>query len=71
MMVVTQLSLKRMESLQNGLKPHSGATPFVSIDFNGELYQWRHRSVESALTLTLGVKRPLMSQTDVLGSFVW
>ena len=31
MMLVILLSLKRMESLQNGLQPHSRATLFVSI----------------------------------------
>ena len=41
-----------MESLQNGLQPHSGVTQLVSIDFN-ESYV---ASVIATLTLTLDVK---------------
>ena len=33
-MLGTQLSLKRMKLLQNGLQPHTGVNLFVSIDFN-------------------------------------
>ena len=42
--------IEKMESLQIGLQPHSGATLFVSIDFN--------ESYVASVTLTLGVNRP-------------
>ena len=51
MTLETYLSLTSMESLQNGLQPYSGETPFASIDFN-ESYV---ASVIAALILTLGV----------------
>ena len=44
------------ELLQNGVAAHSGATPLFSM--RAVLYK-RHRSVNSALTLTLGVNGPL------------
>ena len=47
-MLVTKLSLKSMESLQNGLQLHSGITLFVSIDFNENYVA----SVIAALTLS-------------------
>ena len=53
MMLVTQHSLKSMESLQNGLQPHSGATLFVPIDF-------KECCVASA-ALTLGVNEPFIT----------
>ena len=34
------LSLKSMDSPQNGLEPHSGVTLFVSIDFNESYARW-------------------------------
>ena len=47
MTLVIQLSLQRMESLQNGLQCDYGATLFVSIDF----YESCAPSVNTALTL--------------------
>ena len=51
---VTLLSLKAMESLQNWLQPHSGATPSFSII---EVSQ-RHCSGDAVLMLTLSVNGP-------------
>ena len=52
-----------MESLQNGLQLHSGATQFISIDFNESYIA----SVDTVLMLTLWCKRALTLQT----SLVW
>ena len=48
-------SLTRMESLQNGLQPHSGATLFGSIDFNESYVTSVIIVLTLMLRLTLGV----------------
>ena len=48
-----------MELLQNGLRPHSGVTLFVSVDFSEICLT----SVIAALPLTLGVNGPLDSNS--------
>ena len=56
------LSLKSIESLQNGLQPHSGVTLFVFHWFQIKLCCRRHCSIDSTLMLTLSVKWVLRSE---------
>ena len=71
MTLATWFSLKKMDSLQNGLQPHSRETLFVSIDFNKS----HVASLIAAFTLTLSVYGPLSScvswwiATKIINSF--
>ena len=57
-----KLSLKPMESIQNGLQPHSGVTLLFPLYFN-ESYVTSIIAVLTMSTLTLGVNRPLAITT--------